>query len=76
MRIGAILLALATIGAADVPDGTRFGLYVATLDGREIASLRADERFVPASTTKIFTTITAFETLAVDLPDAAGGVVR
>jgi D-alanyl-D-alanine carboxypeptidase/D-alanyl-D-alanine-endopeptidase (penicillin-binding protein 4) len=67
------VLALATIGAADVPPGTRFGLYVATLDGREIAATRADERFVPASNTKIFTTTAAFETLPVDVPDSAGG---
>jgi D-alanyl-D-alanine carboxypeptidase/D-alanyl-D-alanine-endopeptidase (penicillin-binding protein 4) len=73
MRVAAIMLAMVTIGAADVPEGTRFGLYVAALDGREIAAIRPDERFVPASNTKIFTTITAFETLPIDEPDEAGG---
>jgi D-alanyl-D-alanine carboxypeptidase/D-alanyl-D-alanine-endopeptidase (penicillin-binding protein 4) len=73
MRLVAILLALCTIGATDLPTGTRFGLYVATLDGREIVALRADERFVPASNTKIFTTIAAFEALAMDGPDAGSG---
>lgn len=73
MRVVAAGLALATLGAAEVPEGARFGLYVMTLEGREVASVRADERFVPASNTKVFTTIAAFETLAVDGPDVAGG---
>ncbi len=73
MRVVAAVLALATLGAAEVPEGARFGLYVTTLDGREVASVRADERFVPASNTKVFTTIAAFETLDVDAPDVAGG---
>lgn len=64
---------LASLGAAEMPEGTRFGLYVATLDGREIVAIRPDERFVPASNTKVFTTIAAFETLSVNAPDTAGG---
>ena len=54
--------------------GTRFGILVTTADGREIVAIRPDDRFVPASNTKLFTTAAAFETLAsLDQPDAAGG---
>lgn len=75
-RVAAVLLVFATAAAEpviDVPAGTRVGLVVATLDGREIVAIRPDERFVPASNTKLLTTIAAFETLAVNAPDAAGG---
>ncbi len=55
-------------------EGVRFGLKVATLEGREIVSVRADERFIPASNTKIFTTAAAFHLIAsVDLADPALG---
>jgi len=53
--------------------GTRFGLVVTTLDGREIVAIAPDKRFVPASNTKIFTTAAAFETLQVNGPDTTGG---
>jgi D-alanyl-D-alanine carboxypeptidase/D-alanyl-D-alanine-endopeptidase (penicillin-binding protein 4) len=54
--------------------GTRFGLVVATEDGREIVSIAPQSRFIPASNTKMFTTAAAFATLpAVDGPDSAGG---
>jgi D-alanyl-D-alanine carboxypeptidase/D-alanyl-D-alanine-endopeptidase (penicillin-binding protein 4) len=54
--------------------GTRFGLVVATEDGREILAIRPDERFIPASNTKMFTTAAAFETIGeLDRPDVAGG---
>jgi D-alanyl-D-alanine carboxypeptidase/D-alanyl-D-alanine-endopeptidase (penicillin-binding protein 4) len=54
--------------------GTRFGLVVATEDGRELLAIAPDARFIPASNTKIFTTAAAFATLeGLDRPDAAGG---
>jgi serine-type D-Ala-D-Ala carboxypeptidase/endopeptidase (penicillin-binding protein 4) len=54
--------------------GTRFGIVVATEDGREIVAIAPEARFIPASNTKMFTTAAAFATLAgLDQPDAAGG---
>lgn len=54
--------------------GTRFGLVVATEDGRELVAINPDQRFIPASNTKMLTTAAAFATLTgLDQPDAAGG---
>lgn len=54
--------------------GTRFGLVVATADGKELIAIAPDARFIPASNTKIFTTAAAFETLTgLDAPDLEGG---
>lgn len=54
--------------------GTRFGLVVATEDGRELVAIDPDGRYVPASTTKMFTAAAAFATLAgLDSPDTEGG---
>jgi D-alanyl-D-alanine carboxypeptidase/D-alanyl-D-alanine-endopeptidase (penicillin-binding protein 4) len=54
--------------------GTRFGLVVATEDGRELVAIAPDARFMPASNTKMFTTAAAFATLSgLDQPDRAGG---
>lgn len=54
--------------------GVRFGLVVATEDGRELVAISPDGRFMPASNTKLFTTAAAFATLPdLDRPDAAGG---
>jgi serine-type D-Ala-D-Ala carboxypeptidase/endopeptidase (penicillin-binding protein 4) len=59
---------------AEAPQGTRFGLVVATEDGRELYAINPDARFIPASNTKMFTTAAAFATLTgLDAPDAAGG---
>jgi serine-type D-Ala-D-Ala carboxypeptidase/endopeptidase (penicillin-binding protein 4) len=58
---------------AKAPQGTRIGLVVVDADGREIVALRPDERFVPASNTKLFTTAAAFATLDTVAPDEAGG---
>jgi D-alanyl-D-alanine carboxypeptidase/D-alanyl-D-alanine-endopeptidase (penicillin-binding protein 4) len=54
--------------------GTRFGLVVATEDGREIVAIAPEARFIPASNTKMFTTAAAFATLPdLDRPDTVGG---
>lgn len=56
------------------PKGTRFGLLVTDESGREIVALNPDQRFIPASTTKLFTTAAAYALLpGMDQPDAAGG---
>ena len=87
MRTLALLLALAPLptSAADLTDqvravlaeagpGTRFGVLVTDAEGREIVAIAPDERFVPASNTKMFTVAAAFDTLAaLDKPDDAGG---
>ena len=53
--------------------GARIGLLVVDETGHALVSLRPDERFVPASNTKLFTTAAVFATLEVNAPDAAGG---
>ena len=78
----AALLSACSILQADVartlnaPElhGTRWGLVVMTMDGRELVSIRPDERFTPASNTKLFTVAAAFHRLG-DLtrPDPAMG---
>lgn len=62
----------ASLSAA--PTGTRFGLVVAGEDGREIVAINPDQRFIPASNTKLLTTAAAFITMeGMDRPDTAGG---
>jgi D-alanyl-D-alanine carboxypeptidase/D-alanyl-D-alanine-endopeptidase (penicillin-binding protein 4) len=58
---------------AEAAPGTRFGLVVTDTDGREIVAVNPDQRFIPASNTKMFTTAVAFATLDVNAPDATGG---
>ncbi len=58
---------------AEAGPGTRFGLVVVDDQGREIVAIAPDDRFVPASNTKLYSTALAYETLSVDGPDAAGG---
>ena len=58
---------------AEAGPGTRFGLVVVDDQGREIVAIAPDDRFVPASNTKMYSTALAYETLSVDDPDAAGG---
>jgi D-alanyl-D-alanine carboxypeptidase/D-alanyl-D-alanine-endopeptidase (penicillin-binding protein 4) len=61
-------------GLAAAPAGTRFGLVVTAEDGRELIAINPDNRFIPASNTKILTTAAAFANLpTLDQPDAAGG---
>jgi serine-type D-Ala-D-Ala carboxypeptidase/endopeptidase (penicillin-binding protein 4) len=59
---------------AAAPNGTRFGLLVVDEQGRELVTINPDQRFIPASNTKMFTTAAAFVLLpGFDRPDAAGG---
>ncbi|MGZ8997659.1 MAG: D-alanyl-D-alanine carboxypeptidase/D-alanyl-D-alanine endopeptidase [Allosphingosinicella sp.] len=61
---------------AGAEPGTRFGLVVLDENGRELVAINANDRFIPASNTKLFTTAAAFATLpAVDQPDSSGGAV-
>ncbi|MBY9065615.1 D-alanyl-D-alanine carboxypeptidase/D-alanyl-D-alanine-endopeptidase [Hyphomonas sp. WL0036] len=54
--------------------GVRWGAVVSTLDGQEVFALRWDERFTPASNTKIFTTAAAFAYLSdLETPNPAAG---
>lgn len=54
--------------------GTRYGLVVADAEGREIVAVNPDQRFIPASNTKIVTTAAAWWSMpAIDQPDAIGG---
>jgi D-alanyl-D-alanine carboxypeptidase/D-alanyl-D-alanine-endopeptidase (penicillin-binding protein 4) len=57
--------------------GTRWGLLAVTADGETAAEVRADDRFIPASNTKIFVTAAAFARLdALDAPGPDGTSVR
>jgi len=54
--------------------GTRFGLVVADEAGHELVAVNPDQRFIPASNTKMFTTAAAFATLPdMNQPDTRGG---
>jgi D-alanyl-D-alanine carboxypeptidase/D-alanyl-D-alanine-endopeptidase (penicillin-binding protein 4) len=55
-------------------EGTRWGLVVMTMDGRELVAINPDQRFTPASNTKLFTAVAAFHRLG-DLtqPDPSMG---
>lgn len=59
---------------AQAAPGTRFGLYVVNDQGREVIAIDPDQRFMPASNTKIFTTAAAWATLPdITGPDTTGG---
>ena len=59
---------------AQAPHGTRFGLLVVDDDGHEVIAVNPDQRFIPASNTKLLTTAAALAMLAdVGAPDRAGG---
>ncbi len=56
------------------PKGTRFGLLVVDEAGREVVAIAADQRFIPASNTKLFTTAAAYALLrGIDRPDREAG---
>ncbi len=44
---------------AAAPQGTRFGLLVTRADGSVVVAIDPDQRFIPASNTKLFTTALA-----------------
>ncbi|MCZ8017815.1 D-alanyl-D-alanine carboxypeptidase/D-alanyl-D-alanine-endopeptidase [Novosphingobium sp.] len=48
---------------ATAPAGTRIGLLVVDEQGREVIAIRPDDRFIPASNTKLFTTAAAYALL-------------
>lgn len=52
----------ATLNAPGL-EGTRWGLVVMTMEGKELIAIRPDERFLPASNTKLFTVAAAFSRL-------------
>ncbi|MEO5492916.1 MAG: D-alanyl-D-alanine carboxypeptidase/D-alanyl-D-alanine-endopeptidase [Sphingomonas sp.] len=59
---------------AQAAAGTRFGLLVVDEAGREVIAINPDQRFIPASNTKMYTTAVAYATLP-DMtgPDTTGG---
>lgn len=69
---------------AEAPAGSRFGVLVTTLDGEVLLSIAPDQRFIPASNTKMFTTAIGYAELpllqrtakgtGVRLEESAGGV--
>jgi D-alanyl-D-alanine carboxypeptidase/D-alanyl-D-alanine-endopeptidase (penicillin-binding protein 4) len=59
---------------ATAPQGTRFGLLVVDETGKVVVSVGPDQRFIPASNTKMFTTAAAYALLpGMDQPDVRGG---
>ena len=59
---------------AKAAPGTRFGLVVVAEDGHELVAVAPDDRFIPASNTKMFTTAAGFAFLpALTQPDQEGG---
>ncbi|WP_294320023.1 D-alanyl-D-alanine carboxypeptidase/D-alanyl-D-alanine-endopeptidase [uncultured Sphingomonas sp.] len=61
---------------AKAPAGTRFGMVVRDAAGVEQVAIEPDRRFVPASNTKIFTTLATFANLPLDAADDGGAGVR
>ncbi len=57
---------------ATAPQGTRFGVLVTDAAGREVVTINPDQRFIPASNTKLFTTAAALAVLGD--PDVAGNL--
>jgi D-alanyl-D-alanine carboxypeptidase/D-alanyl-D-alanine-endopeptidase (penicillin-binding protein 4) len=58
------------------PAGSRFGLLVTALDGEVLLSIAPDQRFIPASNTKMFTTAIAYAELPLLQRTAKGTGVR
>ncbi|MCA3255847.1 MAG: D-alanyl-D-alanine carboxypeptidase, partial [Alphaproteobacteria bacterium] len=59
---------------AGAGQGPRFGLLAVDEAGNEVVAIAPDQRFIPASNTKMFVTAAAYDALgAVEAGDAAGG---
>lgn len=61
---------------ADAPAGTRYGMFVERMDGTPILAIAPDQRFIPASNTKIYTTLAAYAELPALQSAAEGTGVR
>lgn len=61
---------------AEGPAGSRFGMLVTTLEGEVLVSIAPDQRFIPASNTKMFTTAIAYAELPLLQRTAKGTGVR
>lgn len=48
---------------ADAPQGARFGFLVTTMEGDTLVAIAPDQRFIPASNTKIYTSAAAYAVL-------------
>lgn len=72
----ATLLAIVEQKLAEAPAGSRFGMLVTTLDGEVLLSISPDQRFVPASNTKMFTTAIGYAGLPLLQRTAKGTGVR
>jgi len=72
----ASLLATVQQKLAEGPAGSRFGMLVTTLDGDVLVSIAPDQRFIPASNTKMFTTAIAYAELPLLQQTARGTGVR
>lgn len=59
---------------ATAPQGTRFGLLVVDESGKVVVSVNPDQRFIPASNTKMFITAAAYARMqSLNRPDTEGG---
>jgi D-alanyl-D-alanine carboxypeptidase/D-alanyl-D-alanine-endopeptidase (penicillin-binding protein 4) len=66
-RVAAIL--------SQAPTGTRYGVIVMDMDGQDLLAITPDQRFIPSSVTKIFTTATAWaHRAALDAAPSGAGV--
>lgn len=70
------LLATVEQKLAEGPAGSRFGMLVTTLEGEVLVSIAPDQRFIPASNTKMFTTAIAYAELPLLQQAARGTGVR
>ena len=61
---------------AEAPAGSRFGVLVTTLEGEVLLSIAPDQRFIPASNTKMFTTAVGYAQLPLLQQTAKGTGVR
>lgn len=61
---------------AAAPQGTRYGLVAERMDGTRLLAIAPAQRFIPASNTKIYTTLAAFADLARLQAAAQGTGVR